>query len=63
MRSEQELETTAERIYWLQERGQIREAVRALQEVQKDALEHAHAKVHNPKDRKIISAEMAALPC
>ena len=65
MRSEKELETEAERIYWLVERGDMREAVRKLQSFQKEGMKHARDFVRDDRRKscELIEREMAALPC
>lgn len=64
MRSETELLEEAERIYWYVERGDMREAVRKLQALQKEGLKEARDYVPvNSKAREVLDREMAKLPC
>lgn len=65
MRGEKELETEAERIYWLVERGEMTEAVRKLQALQKEGMKEAKDFVRDDrrKSYELIDREMAKLPC
>jgi hypothetical protein len=66
MFNESKLQFIAEQIYILLERGEEREAVRKLQEVQKDALVHAADMIDQTQTDTPASdlrAAIAQLPC